>query len=129
MRTEVTISRDLLTLDAVVAREFAAAQDGVAEEIAIAWRDAVEAVGAVDSRRYLDSIDVRARAERTGDVRTLLIEAPAAEGYSDVVERGWINRGRGQESYPGRHPAQKGIEEADAHVGTQLDGAGRRIEG
>ncbi|HEX8653107.1 MAG TPA: hypothetical protein VF708_19980 [Pyrinomonadaceae bacterium] len=30
--------------------------------------------------------------------------------YSDVIERGWKTRGRGQDSYPGRYPGKRALD-------------------
>lgn len=71
-------------------------------------------------RYYIDLVE----AVRTGDLMgsVHIEDGPVAKGgkkqkyivasadYAKVVEYGWTERGRGQDSYPGRFPAQLAVE-------------------
>lgn len=106
-------------LDRAMLSRFGEAQDEVAEIIADAWRGRV----ARRSGRFHRSIGVRAARLTTGE-RERMVDAPDAKQYSDVYERGWRERGRGQASYPGRFAAKRAIEESAAEISFALDEAG-----
>lgn len=123
MRT-AAISPDLLRLGDIIEEEFGAALiDEVAPALAQHWKGAIEAVEAVDSRTYLDSVEP-GEAFNSGGGLTVIIEAPAARGYSDVVERG-----RRDGTQVGRYPARKGVEAAEGDIKSALDHAGDRVRG
>lgn len=118
------ISRDLERLGDIVEQEFGAALiDEVAPALARHWKGEIEAVGAVDSRTYLDAVEP-GEAFNSGEGLEVVIEAPAARGYSDVVERG-----RRDGSQVGRYPAQRGVEAAEGDIKSALDRAGDRVRG
>jgi hypothetical protein len=128
--SEIAASQDLQNLPSIIAREFKRAMiDEIAPALVSHWGTALGEVGAVDKGTYLESIEAGVPASFSGgDVTAITIEAPAAEQYSDVVERGWLKRGKGQESYPGRFPVKRAIEEADPEIVKALDSAGRRVQ-
>jgi hypothetical protein len=118
------ISGDLLRLGDIVEEEFGATLiDEVAPAVARHWRGQIEAVGAVDSRTYLDAVEP-GEAFNSGEGLTVVVEAPEAGGYSDVVERG-----RRDGSQAGRYPAQRGVEAAEGDIKAALDRAGDRVRG
>jgi hypothetical protein len=96
--------------------------DEVAEEVAVRYRGAIEAVDAIDSGRFHNNVHARA-AVRTGEFYERTVISEDEEGpipYSDVIERGWINRARGQASYPGRYPAMKAVDNLQPVVDESL---------
>lgn len=118
------ISSDLLRLDRIIEQEFGAVLiDEVAPAVARHWKGQIETVGAIDSRTYLDAVSP-GEAFNDGDGLTVMVEAPAARGYSDVVERG-----RRDGSQVGRFPAQRGVEAAEGDIKSALDRAGDRVRG
>ena len=86
-----------------------AALDDIAKETVTLYQSFIEEVGAVSSGDFRDTVRVRevSLGER-------IVASDVA--YSGVVEYGWINRARGQESYPGRHPAQMTVDALDSVV-------------
>lgn len=119
----IEVSQSVKNLAGGSIRLFEAVQDTGAGEIAVDWRGNV----ARRTGRFQDSIGAR-DAVMMGDVRTILINAPAAEQYSGVYEFGWTNRARGQLSYPGRYAAKRAIETADHTIKELIDEAGKKIE-
>lgn len=118
------IPRDLERVGDIVAEEFGRALiDEVAPSIARHWKGQIEAVGAVDSHTYLDAVEP-GEALAAAEGLTVIIEAPAARGYSDVVERG-----RRDGSQVGRFPARRGVEAAEGDIKSALDRAGDRVNG
>lgn len=83
-------------------RQIEAALDDVSSGLVRVYKEEIEAVGAVDSGHLRDTVRVRSR--RRGE-RYVASDAE----YSGVVEHGWINRAKGQASYPGRWPAGRAI--------------------
>lgn len=86
------------------------ALDEIGEQGTTLYQQEGEAVGARDSGHFIDTIHVRDASRRL----TRVIASDAS--YSGVIEDGWQTRGRGQESYPGRHPAQRAIEKFEPVV-------------
>jgi len=78
------------------------ALDDVSSGLISLYQAEIEAVGAVDTGYLRDTVRVRSR--RKGE----RFVASDAE-YSGVVEFGWINRAKGQASYPGRWPAGRAV--------------------
>lgn len=118
------IPADLDRLGDIVADEFGRALiENVAPAIARHWKGQIQAVEAVDSRTYLDSVEP-GDAFNAGEGLTVIIEAPEARGYSDVVERG-----RRDGSQAGRFPAQRGVEASEGDIKAGLDRAGDRVRG
>jgi hypothetical protein len=52
-----------------------------------------------------------------------MIDAPAADAYSDVYERG-----RRDANYEGRYAVKRAIESAENEINERIDRAGRKIE-
>lgn len=77
--------------------------DEVADGIARRYQEEIEAVHAIDSRHFIDTVSSRAATRR--DERIVKSDAE----YSGVVEHGWITRAKGQDSYPGRFPAARAV--------------------
>lgn len=77
-------------------------------------------VGAVRTGFFRNTIKERTLREAS-DFFTSEIASDAP--YSDVIERGWIHRARGQASYPGRYPAQIAAESAVLVIGPNFDQA------
>jgi len=75
-----------------------------AEYVRDIYRYYVDQAGAIRSGAFLESIHI----EEGSDERQKYVKADAK--YSKVVEMGWTERGRGQDSYPGRYPARDTIE-------------------
>jgi hypothetical protein len=118
------IPRDLERLGDIIEQEFGAALiDEVAPAIARHWKGAIEEVGAVDSHTYLDAVEP-GEAFNGGEGLVVIVEAPAARGYSDVIERG-----RRDGSQVGRYPAKRGVEAAEGDIKSALDRAGDRVRG
>jgi hypothetical protein len=101
-----------------IVAEFGDVQDDTAGVLEVNWRGNVTR----RSGTYQDAIGVR-EAQMRGDVRTVTIDAPAADGYSDVYERGRRNA-----NYEGRYAVKRAIEQADNEIGAGIDRAGRKIE-
>lgn len=74
----------------------------IAEGLVGLYKQEIIAVGAVDTRFFLDTVGIRfaSRGER---------QVASDAFYSGIVEHGWIWRARGQDSYPGRFPAGRAI--------------------
>jgi hypothetical protein len=81
--------------------------DASAQYLSDAYKYYVVVVGAVDTGELLYSIHVE-EGPSGGDSHRKYVVAGA--NHAKVVEIGWIERGQGQASYPGRFPAQKAIE-------------------
>lgn len=83
------------------------------EEIGIGlvglYKGEAAAVGAIDTRFFIDTIGVRYATRFERGVGSL---AP----YSGVIEHGWIYRARGQASYPGRFPAARAVARLDSVI-------------
>jgi hypothetical protein len=79
--------------------------DAAANYLADAYQYYVVAVGAVKSGELLQSIHVQEGPSSDGGDRLKHVVATA--NHAAVVEYGWIERGKGQLSYPGRFPAEK----------------------
>lgn len=121
--SEVFISPDVYRLALNVEREFAAAQDEIAASLSESWKASVEAVGAVRTGNFRNSIGVRALVQ-SNSLRERMIDAPKATGYSDIVERGRRNA-----NYPGRFPALRAILSSAPTIVRVLDKAGKNIGG
>lgn len=78
------------------------ALEDIAEGLVGLYQAEIQAVNAIDTRFFIDTVRIRFA---TRGERHVASDAP----YSGIVEHGWINRGRGQESYPGRFPAAKAV--------------------
>lgn len=118
------IQPGLLRLGDIVEEEFGRALlEDVAPALARNWKAQIEAVQAVDSRTYLDAVEPGEPFTEGGGL-TVIIEAPEARGYSDVVERG-----RRDGSQAGRFPAKRGVEASEGDIKAGLDRAGDRIRG
>lgn len=123
------IPEDLVRLPSIIEAEFGRAViDDIATAIAREWKGQIVEVRAVDSSTYLDAVEPGEPVDTPGGL-TVTVEAPEARGYSDVVERGWRTRGRGQESYRGRYPAKRGVEAAEGDIRDALDRAADRVRG
>lgn len=74
----------------------------IAEGLIGLYKEQIEAVDAVDSRFFLETVGIRfaSRGER---------HVASDASYSGVVEHGWIFKAGGQESYPGRFPAARAV--------------------
>ena len=81
--------------------------DVSAHYIAGAYRSYIVKEGAVESGEFLRSVHVEGDFRLAGDRHKQVV---ADVGYSAVIEYGWISRGAGQASYPGRYPAQQAIQ-------------------
>jgi hypothetical protein len=122
--SENSTSADLLRLGDIVEQEFGAALiDEVAPTIARHWKGAIQEVGAVDSHTYLDAVEP-GEAFSEGGGLVVIVEAPEARGYSDVIERG-----RRDGSQVGRYPAKRGVEASEGDIKAALDRAGDRVRG
>jgi hypothetical protein len=91
----------------------------IAEGLVTIYQEEIEAVGAVDTRFFLETVDIRyaTRFERGVGSRAF---------YAGVVEHGWTARARGQESYPGRFPAARAISRLEPVIESAFDRQLRR---
>jgi len=78
--------------------------------IADLYRFYIIATGSVDTGEFLESVHVEP-GTTSGTFDEQITHVVASADHSRVIEFGWINRGKGQASYPGRYPAQKAWEE------------------
>lgn len=64
----------------------------------------IAAVGAIDTAWFINHVRILNKGHRY-----VVVGAGPEVNYSAVVEHGWIERARGQASYPGRFPAGRAI--------------------
>jgi hypothetical protein len=81
--------------------------DAVAYYLADSYKYYIVAVGAVDTGELLMSVHVE-EGPSGGGLHTKYVIADA--DHAKIVETGWLNRAKGQASYPGRYPAQKAVD-------------------
>lgn len=81
--------------------------DAAALYLADAYKFYIVDVGAVDSTDLLRSVHVELGTGMM-DLHSRYVVADVK--YAAVVEFGWTDRGKGQASYPGRHPAGLAVE-------------------
>lgn len=105
----IEIPSGIRFLEANVGKAYDNALDEIAGGLAEIYRDEIQAAGAVDTRFFIDTVGIRYAKRNERGVGSLA-------GYAGVVEHGWIYRGQGQKSYPGRFPAAKAIVKLDAVV-------------
>jgi hypothetical protein len=119
--SQVLISPAVLDLPRAIDAAFADAQDDIAEVLAKGWRTNIIALDVIDSRTYLESVDV-ADPIQVGRVRTVAIEAPEAGGYASAIKR------KADSDYVGQRVAENAVEQSDGHVNAALDRAGDRLK-
>lgn len=78
--------------------------DEVAGGLVKFYQYQIMAVGAVDTAWFINHVRILAAGSRYR-----IVGAGPEVPYSGVVEHGWIERARGQASYPGRFPAGRAI--------------------
>lgn len=83
----------------------------IAEGTVALYQGQIMAVKAIDTGYFINTVHVRSATSRFE--REIASEAP----YSGIVEHGWIYRGKGQESYPGRFPAARTIPQLAPIIG------------
>jgi hypothetical protein len=93
--------------------------DAAAEYIRDIYKYYIDQAGAIRSGAFLQSVHVEEGPSGSGEHRKYVI---ADVPYAKVVEIGWIERGQGQTSYPGRYPAQDAIEFVLASLESGLAG-------
>lgn len=99
---DILIPTALYQLGETLGTQIGFAIDQIAEDVAETYRQTIIGVGAVDSTHFVGTVHVEEGSEVAGWLERLI---KSEAFYSGIVETGWINRGRGQASYPGRHPA------------------------
>jgi hypothetical protein len=89
---------------------FEPALDEIASGLIRLYQAQIMAVGAIDSGDFINTVEVREKGHRYRIVASKV-------SYSGVVEHGWIERARGQASYPGRFPAARAIGQLTPVIG------------
>ena len=106
--TRIDIPESVLELGKALNGPIGELHEAAAHYLADAYRNYVVAVGAVDTGELLGSIHVEDGFSPLFGERSKFVVASAL--HSSVVEYGWIDRGQGQASYPGRYPARSAIQ-------------------
>lgn len=106
---EVFIPDVLLRFQDVFEEPLETSAEAIAQAMVILYKDSITSVGAVLSGRFRNTVRIRS-ATRRGDVIERIVASDMP--YSGVIEEGWLRRAHGQESYPGRHPAERAVERA-----------------
>jgi hypothetical protein len=83
---------------------FDPALDEIAEGIIKVYQYQILAVGAIDTGWFINHVRLLAKGHRYR-----VVGAGPEVPYAGVVEHGWIERAKGQLSYPGRWPAARTI--------------------
>lgn len=106
---EIFIPDVLLRFEDVFEEPLETSAEAIARAMVVLYKDEITSVGAVLSGRFRNTVKIRS-ATRRGDTIERIVASDMP--YSGVVEEGWLRRARGQESYPGRHPAERAVERA-----------------
>jgi len=104
----VSVPKEVLNLSEELKAPIEEIQYAAAHYVADAYRYYVVAVGAVDTGAFLYSIRTEDGPYGSGITQSKYVVSQI--NYAKVVELGWVDRGRGQASYPGRFPAKKAVE-------------------
>lgn len=119
----VTASRDIRGLRSIIDEEYGEMLiDEVAPAVERGWKGEISHLGVIDKGTYLEAVRVTDVTE-SGDVLTVMIEAPEASGYAAVIKR------RGEGDYVGRRVAGEGIQAVEGEIGAALDRAADRVKG
>ena len=119
----LTVSKDLRGIRSIIDEEYGEALiDEVAPALARGWKRESTQLEVIDKGTYLEAVRVT-DVSRSGDVTTVMIEAPEAAGYAGAIKR------KGESDYIGRRVAEEGIRAADDAIGDALDRAGERVKG
>jgi hypothetical protein len=121
---QLVIPDALRHLDQVLDDPLNQALDAIAEGIVALYKSNITSVGAVLTGRFRDTVHVRS-ATRAGDLKERIVASDAP--YSGVVEYGWLDRARGQSSYPGRFPAQATVQQAGPVINLAIDNQLMRV--
>jgi hypothetical protein len=121
---EVEIPDALRHIGDIFHDPFEQAMDDIANGYVALYKGEIVSVGAVLSGRFRDRVHVRS-ASRYGDTIEKIIASEVP--YSGVVEYGWIERARGQASYPGRYPAARAIDRGQLMLREAFDNQLARI--
>lgn len=103
---EAQIGSGLYDLASALEPDFERAEDEIAVLLQQSWKRKTLDVRAYRTGAYYRSIEVQSLL-RQGDARIRDVQSDV--GYADIIERGR----RDTPNYPGRYPAQLGLEEAD----------------
>ena len=129
MSTEILISPDLKRIGEIIATAAEVAHDQLAEEHEREAKNQIEEVGAIDTRRFIDTTTAR-DAYTSGGNRAIDIKSDAT-GYSDIVERGRrANPGTSRGSRidtEGRFPYERTGEAVEGRAGGFLDNLAREV--
>lgn len=106
LESEVEIPEAIRMIDRSLEEVVTAGFIDLAERMVEEYQGAIETVGAIDTGYFRDTVKVREMSIE-GLEKTAYVASDAP--YSGVVEYGWIVRGRGQASYPGRYPGNLAI--------------------
>jgi hypothetical protein len=123
--SEVYISPAIFQLPNLTKEAFGDAQDDIAQKIAGNWKGRIIELDVIDTHTYLSAVAVQDEVQESGDMRTVMIEAPEAAGYASAIKRGHD----GDYDYVGQRVAEEGIKTSDGEIKSALDRAGDRVKG